>query len=68
MKSMRDHLTAEEIAAYASRSLSFAVEHEIDDHAAVCDGCLSALINVLWDRLERTAGLPVPTNTVVRAW
>jgi hypothetical protein len=72
MMSTRAHLTPEEIAAYASHSLDFHAEHEIDDHAAACDRCHSVLINALWDRLERNtagpdAGSP-PGRTAVWAF
>ena len=59
MKSKRDHLRSEEVAAYASRSLDFSAEHAIDDHVAACERCFDVLINALWDRLERGASYRV---------
>jgi hypothetical protein len=49
------HVTPEEVAAYANRSLTVRAEHEIDKHVATCDHCLYVLINALWDQLERSA-------------
>jgi hypothetical protein len=72
MKSVRDHLRPEEVAGYASRWLDFRIEHDIEDHAAVCEECFHVLMDSLWDRLETAAATvaapAVSKQVLVRAW
>jgi hypothetical protein len=71
MKSTRDHLTAEEVAAYASRWLHFDAEYDIENHAAVCEQCFNAIMDSLWDSLEAAsadASAPASKPVLVRAW
>jgi hypothetical protein len=72
MKSLREHLRPEEVAGYASRWLDFRAEHDIEDHAAVCEQCFHVLMDGLWDRIETAAATvtapSIATPVLVRAW
>jgi hypothetical protein len=70
MKSLRQHLSAEEVAVYTSRGLDFRARPDIEEHAAVCEQCFHTLMDGIWDSLEAAAAhVAQPAEVrLVRAW